>query len=82
MKSLILSAQDARELEKLGGLTVSKQIKPAPRYIQGAEFTEAAPRVGSPYSGRPPPGSGRRGCGRIRSARQRRGRRLYSGALV
>lgn len=43
MKSLILSAQDARELEKLGGLTVSKQIKPAPRYIQGAEFTEAAP---------------------------------------
>ena len=43
MKSLILSAQDARELEKLGGLTVSKQIKPAPRYIQGAEFTETAP---------------------------------------
>lgn len=36
MKSLILTAQDARELDKLGGLTVTKQIKPAPRYIEGA----------------------------------------------
>lgn len=36
MKSLILTAQDARELDKLGGLTVTKQIKPEPRYIEGA----------------------------------------------
>lgn len=36
MKSLILTAQDAREFDKLGGLTVTKQIKPAPRYIEGA----------------------------------------------
>lgn len=36
MKSLILTTQDARELDKLGGLTVTKQIKPAPRYIEGA----------------------------------------------
>lgn len=36
MKSLILTTQDARELDKLGGLTITKQIKPAPRYIEGA----------------------------------------------
>ena len=38
MKSLILTIQDARELEKLGGLTITKQIKPAPPYIEGARF--------------------------------------------
>lgn len=43
MKSLILAAQEARELEKLGGLTVTKQIKPAPRYIEGAKMMELAP---------------------------------------
>lgn len=43
MKSLILTAQEARELEKLGGLTVTKQIKPAPRYIEGAKMMELAP---------------------------------------
>lgn len=36
MKSLILTAQDARELDKLGGLIITKTIKPAPRYIEGA----------------------------------------------
>ena len=36
MKSLILTTQDARELDKLGGLTITKRIKPAPRYIEGA----------------------------------------------
>lgn len=43
MKSLILTAQEARELEKLGGLTVTKQIKPAPRYIEGAKMMELTP---------------------------------------
>lgn len=43
MKSLILSAQDARELEKLGGLTITKPIKPTPPYIEGARFAEQAP---------------------------------------
>ena len=38
MKSLILTTQDARELDKLGGLTITKPIKPAPRYIEGASF--------------------------------------------
>lgn len=39
MKSLILTTQDARELDKLGGLTITKPIKPAPRYIEGASFS-------------------------------------------
>ena len=30
MKSIIMTAQDAREFEKLGGLTITKPIKPAP----------------------------------------------------
>ena len=38
MKSLILTTQDARELDKLGGLTITKPIKPTPRYIEGASF--------------------------------------------
>ena len=36
MKSLILNANDARELGNLGGLTITKPIKPAPQYIEGA----------------------------------------------
>lgn len=42
MKSLILTTQDARELDKLGGLTITKPIKPAPRYIAGASFSRDA----------------------------------------
>lgn len=42
MKSLILTTQDARELDKLGGLTITKPIKPAPRYIEGASFSREA----------------------------------------
>ena len=42
MKSLILTTQDARELDKLGGLTIMKPIKPAPRYIEGASFSREA----------------------------------------
>lgn len=42
MKSLILTIQDARELDKLGGLTITKPIKPAPRYIEGASFSREA----------------------------------------
>lgn len=38
MKSLILTAQDARDLEAAGGLTITKPIKPAPRYIERASF--------------------------------------------
>lgn len=43
MKSLILTAQEARELSSLGGLTVTKPIKPAPPYIEGAQFAEQLP---------------------------------------
>ena len=38
MKSLILTAQDARDLEKVGGLTITKPIKNAPPYIEGTYF--------------------------------------------
>lgn len=48
MKSLILTTQDARELDKLGGLTITKPIKPAPRYIEGASFSREA-RLRRPF---------------------------------
>ena len=38
MKDLILTAQDARELQSLGALTITKPIKPAPPYVEGAVF--------------------------------------------
>lgn len=38
MKSLVLTSQDARELEKFRGLTVTKPIKPAPKYVPGAKL--------------------------------------------
>lgn len=43
MKSIVMTAQDARELDELGGLTIAKPIKPAPAYIEGATIasTEA-----------------------------------------
>lgn len=44
MKSLILTTQDARELDKLGGLTITKQIKPAPPpYVEGAHIAAYGP---------------------------------------
>ena len=33
-----MTAQDAREFEKLGGLTITKPIKPAPPFIEGAQM--------------------------------------------
>lgn len=38
MKSIIMTAQDAREFEMVGGLTITKPIKPAPPYIEGAKM--------------------------------------------
>lgn len=44
MKAIVMTAQDAREFEKLGGLTITKPIKPAPAaYVEGAKMEEAAP---------------------------------------
>lgn len=44
MKSLILTTQDARELDKLGGLTITKPIKPA-RAISRAPRSPVRPIV-------------------------------------
>lgn len=38
MKSIILTAQDARELDSLGSLTITKPIKPAPPWIVESAF--------------------------------------------
>lgn len=44
MKALVMTAQDAREFEKLGGLTITKPIKPAPvAYVEGAKMEEVSP---------------------------------------
>lgn len=44
MKSLILNAQDARELGNVGGITITKPIKPVPpAYVQGARIVERSP---------------------------------------
>lgn len=44
MKSIIMTAQDAREFGKLGGLTITKPIKPAPAaYVEGAKMEEVSP---------------------------------------
>lgn len=43
MKSIVMTAQDARELDELGGLTIAKPIKPAPAYIEGARLGAYAP---------------------------------------
>lgn len=41
MKNLILTAQDARELASVGGLTITKPIKPTPPpYVEGARIIE------------------------------------------
>ncbi len=49
MKSLILTAQDARDLETVGGLTITKPIKPTPRYIKNASFEASFEEPGSWY---------------------------------
>lgn len=49
MKSLILTAQDARDLEKVGGLTITKPIKPTPRYIENASLRPAEGAPGDWY---------------------------------
>ncbi len=38
MKAIIMTVQDAREFGKLGGLTITKPIKPAPPHIEGAKM--------------------------------------------
>lgn len=44
MKAIVMTAQDAREFEKLGGLTITKPIKPAPAaYVEGAKMEEVSP---------------------------------------
>lgn len=43
MKSIIMTAQDAREFEKLGGLTITKPIKLASRYVAGSRFAYYEP---------------------------------------
>lgn len=44
MKAVVMTAQDAREFEKLGGLTITKPIKPAPvAYVEGAKMEEVSP---------------------------------------
>ena len=50
MKSIIMTAQDAREFEKLGGLTITKPIKPAPAaYVEGAQMLESTEAPGRWY---------------------------------
>ena len=49
MKNLILTAQDARDLETVGGLTITKPIKPTPRYIENASFCPAEGAPGDWY---------------------------------
>ena len=44
MKSVILTAQEARELDKLGGLTITKPVRPAPPpYVKGAKLAAYGP---------------------------------------
>ncbi len=40
MKDLILTAQDARELQALGALTITKAIKRGPVYVEGTTFEQ------------------------------------------
>lgn len=50
MKALVMTAQDAREFEKLGGLTITKPIKPAPAaYVEGAQMLESVEAPGRWY---------------------------------
>ena len=47
MKSLILTAQDARDLQSLGALTITKPIKGAPAYVEGGRIVCSAATPGS-----------------------------------
>lgn len=47
MKSLVLTAQDARDLQSLGSLTVTKPIKNAPEYVEGGRIVCSATVPGS-----------------------------------
>lgn len=50
MKAIVMTAQDAREFEKLGGLTITKPIKPAPAaYVEGAQMLESTEAPGRWY---------------------------------
>lgn len=50
MKALVMTTQDAREFEKLGGLTITKSIKPAPAaYVEGAQMLESTENPGRWY---------------------------------
>lgn len=50
MKAVIMTAQDAREFGKLGGLTITKPIKPAPAaYVEGAQMLESTEAPGRWY---------------------------------
>lgn len=50
MKALVMTAQDAREFEKLGGLTITKPIKPTPAaYVEGAQMLESTEAPGRWY---------------------------------
>lgn len=49
MKSLVLTAQDARELQSLGALTITKPIKRAPAYVEGAQMLESTEAPGRWY---------------------------------
>lgn len=48
MKALVMTAQDAREFEKLGGLTITKPIRPVPvTYCKGLHLMERAGKLAS-----------------------------------
>ena len=47
MKSLVLTAQDARDLQSLGSLIVTKPIKNAPEYVEGGRIVCSATAPGS-----------------------------------
>lgn len=47
MKSLVLTAQDARDLQSLGALTITKPIKGAPAYMEGGRIVCSATTPGS-----------------------------------
>ncbi len=50
MKAIVMTAQNAREFEKLGGLTITKPIKPAPAaYVEGAQMLESVEAPGRWY---------------------------------
>lgn len=50
MKSIIMTAQDAREFEMADGLTITKPIKPTPKaYVEGASILKSVEEPGCWY---------------------------------